>query len=89
MEDIINLNSRDGTINTLELLKRSGSNPKTYTIKTSAEAVRIGEKDGAINFIDLSGGPLISVGKPIAEADNAIVESIAFIDGYGYTVTFE
>ena len=89
MEDIINLNSRDGTVNKLELLKRSGSNPKTYTIKTSAEAVRIGEKDGAINFIDLSGGPLISVGKPIAEAANAIVESIAFMDGCGYTVTFE
>ena len=39
-------------------------------------------------FIDPSGGPMIVVGHMLEEAE-AVVKSIDFVKGYGYTITFE
>ena len=47
-----------------------------------------GEVEGGKKFIDLSGGPMIVVGDYLEEAE-AVVKSIDFTVGYGYTVTFE
>ena len=44
--------------------------------------------EGGRKFIDLSGGPMIVVGVYLEEAE-AVVKSIDFTVGYGYTVTFE
>ena len=44
-------------------------------------------EDKIVNFIDLEGGPLLAVGKKVAEAD-AVIDSINYSDGFGYTVTF-
>lgn len=49
----------------------------------------IQSEDGVgIEAIDPSGGPMIVEGSLLEEA-NAVVKSIDFIVGYGYTVTFE
>lgn len=90
MKEVIQLNSRDGTISKLELLhKKDGEESKTYRLRTSSLSLRTSQSEGAINFIDPSGGPMISVGSPVAEADGAIVESIDFSEGFGFTVTFK
>ena len=38
-------------------------------------------------FIDPSGGPMIVVGETLKEAE-AVVKSIDYTIGYGYTITF-
>lgn len=43
---------------------------------------------GGNKFIDPSGGPMIVVGYELEEA-KAVVKSIDFVEGYGYTITFE
>lgn len=48
----------------------------------------VGEVEGGRKFIDLSGGPMIVVGAYLEEAE-AVVKSIDFTVGYGYTITFE
>ena len=44
--------------------------------------------EGGKKFIDPSGGPMIIVGYKLEEAD-AVVKSIDFVNGYGWTITFE
>ena len=89
MEDIIKLCSRGGANNYLKKMKRlNGEESKTYVIKTDMPTIRLGYVEDKRKFIDLSGGPMIVEGLLLEEA-NAVVKSIDFIVGYGYTITFE
>lgn len=89
MEKIIKLNSRGEANNYLKIMKKSdGSESKTYLIKTDMPTLRMGYVDDTHKFIDPSGGPMIVEGYLLEEA-NAVVKSIDFVTGFGYTVTFE
>jgi hypothetical protein len=89
MEKIIKLNSRGGANNYLKMMmKPDGSESETYLIKTDIPTLRMGYVDEKNKFIDPSGGPMIVEGSLLEEA-NAVVKSIDFIVGYGYTITFE
>lgn len=89
MEDIIKLRSRYGAVNYLKKMpKPDGSESKTYLIKTNMPTLRMGYIDNKNKFIDLSSGPMIVEGTLLEEA-NAVVKSIDFITGFGYTITFE
>ena len=89
MEDLIKLKSRDRTENYLKrLIKKDSSESLTYVLKTDVPYLRIGEVDNGRKFIDPSGGPMIIVGNYLEEA-KAVVKSIDFVEGYGWTITFE
>ena len=92
MKDLIKLKSRDGAVNYLKKMpKPDGSESKTYVLKTDTPSLRVGEVGGTCyihKFIEPSGGPMIIVGYKLEEAD-AVVKSIDFVDGYGWTITFE
>lgn len=89
MEDIIKLKSRYKVENYLKRLsKPNGSGSKTYVLKVEVPTLRVGKVEGGKKFIDPSGGPMIVVGCRLEEA-NAVVKSIDFIEGYGWTITFE
>lgn len=84
---IIKLKSRDGTDNILKLLPNKGG--KTYLFKTDMPSLRVCEPEkGKIEWIDPSGGPMICVGKVLDEV-GLVVESIEFIEGQGWTITFK
>lgn len=88
MEDIIKLRSRYGAANYLKKTpKPDGSESKTYVLKTDVPTLRVGKVQGGNKFID-PGGPMIVVGYELEEA-KAVVKSIDFVEGYGYTITFE
>lgn len=57
-------------------------------LKTDIPTVRIGELNNGSKFIDPSGGPMIIVGYELEEA-KAVVKAIDFVEGYGWTITFE
>ena len=89
MKDLIKLKSRGYEKNYLKKLKRpDDSESNTYVLKTDIPTLRVGEVQGGNKFIDPSGGPMIVVGYELKEA-NAIVKSIDFVEGYGWTITFE
>ena len=89
MEDVIKLHSRGENNNFLKLMKKpDDSKSKTYILKTDSPTLRVGNTSTNKMFIDPSGGPMIVVGSELKEA-KAIVKSIDFIVGYGYTITFE
>ena len=89
MKDLIKLKSRSYEENYLKRLKRpDNSESKTYVLKVSTPYLRCGEVEGGRKFIDPSGGPMIVVGAYLEEAE-AVVKSIDFTVGYGYTITFE
>ena len=89
MEKIIKLHSRGDESTYLKMMmKPNGSESKTYLIKTSTPTLRMGYIDNKNKFIDPSGGPMIVEGVLLEEA-NAVVKSIDFITGFGYTITFE
>ena len=89
MRDIIKLKSRGEEKNYLKKLKKpDDSESKTYVLKVSTPYLRGGEVKGGRKFIDPSGGPMIVVGDYLEEAE-AVVKSIDFTVGYGYTITFE
>lgn len=89
MKDLIKLKSRGYEENYLKKLKKpDGSESKTYVLKVSTPYLRGGEVEGGRKFIDPSGGPMIVVGDYLEEAE-AVVKSIDFTVGYGYTITFE
>lgn len=69
MKDIIKLDSRDGTENTLIKVSE-----KKYKLKTPY-GYRVCYEGDKVKFIDPSGGPMIVVGEKLTEAD-AVVESI-------------
>ena len=88
MKNIIELKSRGCERNYLKRLnKPDNSESKTYLLKVDNPYFRTGEVNGK-KFIDPSGGPMIVVGSILKEAE-AVVKSIDFITGYGYTITFE
>ena len=89
MKDLIKLKSRGYEKNYLEKLKRpDDSESNTYVLKTDIPTLRVGEVQGGNKFIDPSGGPMIVVGCELEEA-KAVVKSIDFVEGYGWTITFE
>ena len=92
MEDIIKLRSRYGTVNYLKKMpKPDGTDSKTYVLKTDTPSLRAGEVGGTCyihKFIEPSGGPMIMVGCELEEA-KAFVKSIDFVEGDGWTITFE
>ena len=89
MEDIIKLRSRYRAVNYLKKMpKPDGSESKIYVLKTDVSTLRVGEIQGGNKFIDPSGGPMIVVGCELKEA-KAVVKSIDFVEGYGWTITFE
>ena len=89
MEDIIKLRSRYRAVNYLKKMpKPDGSESKTYVLKTDVPTLRAGEVQEGNKFIDPSGGPMIVVGYKLKEA-NAVVKSIDFVEGYGWTITFK
>ena len=88
MKDLIKLKSRGYEENYLKRLKKlDGSESKTYVLKVSTPYLRAGVIDGEKKFIDPSGGPMITVGETLKEAE-AVVKSIDYTIGYGYTITF-
>ena len=89
MENIIKLKSRYRAENYLKKMPKSdGSESKTYVLKTDIPTLRVGEIQEGNKFIDPSGGPMIVVGHELEEA-KAVVKSIDFVEGYGWTITFE
>ena len=89
MKDLIKLKSRGYEKNYLKKLKRpDDSESNTYVLKVATPYLRCGEVEGGKKFIDPSGGPMIIVGYKLEEAD-AVVKSIDFVEGYGWTITFE
>ena len=89
MKDLIKLKSRGYEESYLKRLKKlDGSESKTYVLKVSTPYLRGGEVEGGKKFIDPSGGPMIVVGDYLEEAE-AVVKSIDFVEGYGWTITFE
>ena len=89
MKDLIKLKSRGYEKNYLKKLKRpDDSESNTYVLKVATPYLRCGEVEGGKKFIDPSGGPMIVVGYKLKEA-NAVVKSIDFVEGYGWTITFE
>lgn len=89
MEKVIKLNSRGEANNYLKkMIKPDNSESKTYILKTDSPTLRMGYVDEKNKFIDPSGGPMIVEGSLLEEA-NAVVKSIDFITGFGYTITFK
>lgn len=89
MKDLIKLRSRGGAESYLKkLIKKGDSESLTYVLKTDIPYLRTGEVANGKKFIDPSGGPMIVVGDYLEEAD-AVVESIDFVEGYGWTITFK
>ena len=89
MEDIIKLRSRYRAVNYLKKMsKPDGSDSKTYVLKIDITTFRVGKVQGGNKFIDPSGGPMIMVGCELEEA-KAVVKAIDFVEGYGWTITFE
>ena len=89
MEDLIKLKSRDGIENYLKkLIKKDSSKSLTYVFKTDVLYLRISEVDNRIKFINPSDRPMIIVDNYLEEA-KAVVKSIDFVEGYGWTITFE
>ena len=89
MKDLIKLKSRGYEKNYLKKLKRpDDSESNTYVLKTDIPTLRVGEVQGVNKFIGPSGGPMIVVGYELEEA-KAVVKSIDFVKGYGWTITFE
>lgn len=89
MKDLIKLRSRGEAENYLKkLINKDGSESLTYVLKTDIPHLRVGEVSNGRKFIDPSGGPMIIVGEKLREAE-AVVKSIDFVEGYGWTVTFE
>lgn len=91
MDDIIKLETKGDNNNYLKKLKRpDNSESKTYVLKVSDPNIFVTKvyKHSGYYSIAAQGSNLIIVGEELKEA-KAIVKSIDFTIGYGYTVTFE
>lgn len=83
--DKIILHSRDGIKNWLEHHEE-----KTYILHSELDHIRCGYADDSmreIQFVDPPGGPFMSVGSELMEADNAVIKSIRHIEGKGFAIT--
>ena len=85
MKDIIILRSRGDTKN---YLKKLPEEEKTYLLKSELDTVRVSQDKEGYVFVDPSGGPFIARGAYLEEAD-AVVKSIDYLQGQGFTITFE
>lgn len=86
MKDKINLRSRGGIKNWLEKIE-----DKSYVLHSEFDHIRFGYLDASmkeIQFADPPGGPFMSVGDELVEADNAEISSIKFVEGKGTVITF-
>lgn len=89
MEDVIELKSRGDDTNYLKKLKKpDGSESKTYALKVSYPVITAGYLSNGKMYIQPSGSSIIAVGKRLNEAD-AIVKSINYTNGHGYSITFQ
>ena len=89
MEEIIKFKSRYKEKNYLKKLsKSSGLGSKTYVLKVDNSTLKVGSVEDGKRFIGLSGDPMIVVGYELKEA-GAVAKSIDFVEGYGWTITFE
>lgn len=89
MEDIIKLNSKGEENNYLKKLKKTnGEESKTYVLKVSSPQVRVGTTETKNKFIEPTGGPILIEGTKCEDIE-AVIKSIDFTIGYGYTITFE
>lgn len=89
MEDLIKLETTGENSNYLKKLKKpDGSESKTYVLKVTDPYVIFSKTlTGGYAFIGATGSNLIIVGEELKEA-KAVVKSIDFTIGYGYTITF-
>lgn len=85
MKDIILLNTRDGSEN---YLKKLPGKDNVYLLVTNIDYIRVGKNDNRYTFVDPSGGPFIARSGYLNEAD-AMVKSIDFLEGQGFTITLE
>lgn len=89
MNQLIELVSKYGEKNSLKLMKKpDGSESKTYLLKSTYPYMRTGIDDSRRKFIHPMGGPVITVGERLVDAD-AVVKSIDHVIGKGYIITFE
>lgn len=89
MGTMIKLKSRGQEDNYLKKLgKLDGSESKTYQLVTSTYHIREGYTNNNKKFIDPSGGPMIIEGE-ILEEVGLEVESIDYVFGKGYMITFK
>lgn len=89
MEEVIKLKSRYREENYLKKLpKPDGSESKTYVLKVDNSTLRVRSVEGGKRFINPSESPIIIEGQELEEA-KAVVKSIDFVEGYGWTITFE
>lgn len=90
MEDIIKLETNGDNNNYLKKLKRpDGSESKTYVLKVTDPYVNLTKTPtGGYASIGATGSNLIIIGEELKET-KAVVKSINFTIGYGYTITFE
>lgn len=84
MKEKIKLSSR-GVDNWLEPYEDN-----IYILKSELDHIRVGfdKNPDNIVFIDPPGGPFMSVGSKLMEADNAVIKSIRHIKGKGFAITF-
>lgn len=88
MMDLIKLRSKWGIKNYLKkIAKVDDLESPTYVLETGSP-YWVGETSSKNKFINPSGGPMIIVGCELEEA-KAVVKSIDFVKGYGWTITFE
>lgn len=85
MKSIIILRSRGSTKNYLEKIPEE---KKTYLLKSELDTIRVSQDKEGYVFVDLSGGPFIAKGAYLEEA-NAVVKSIDYLQGQGFTITFK
>lgn len=90
MDKIIKLKSRGNRGTYLKRMEKpDGSESKTYVLKLEESSIlRHGYLEDGRQFMDPSGGPMIAEGGILEEA-GAKVRFINFVQGYGWTVTFE
>ena len=85
--NIIRLHSRDRTKNWLEYYE-----DKVYILHSELDHIRIGYAEGKnrrkIVFIDPPGGPFMSVGSVVEEANNSKIKTIKHIKGVGFAIRF-
>lgn len=87
MNKIIELKAKGEEHNYLRRLNRSdGSESKTYVLIVTNSRIKSAEIDGH-KSINPVGGPIITEGEILEEAE-AVVKSIDYISGFGFTVTF-
>ena len=89
MEDVIGLKSGEDDTNYLKKLRKpDGSESRTYALKVSYPVITAGYLPNGKMYIQPSGSPVIVVGERLDEA-GAVVKSIDYTSGYGYSITFK